>query len=139
MPQLQQINGDLPGLSNYYFPGAAAAVALEQALFVAPFRCQIQAVSLISTATITGTVTNFFTLNVRNRGAAGAGAAVPASLAFSTAPIVATAQIPLTITASATAADLVFAAGDVCTAEKAVTGTGLLMPPGMIVVRLRAF
>jgi hypothetical protein len=136
---LQELSGDLPAIGSYYFAGAAAAVALEQALFVAPFRCQIQAVQLVSAATVTGQATNFFTLNIRNRTAAGAGTAVPASLAFSTAPIVATAQIPLTITASATASDLVLAAGDVVTAEKAVTGTGLLMPGGIIVVRLRAY
>lgn len=136
---LQELSGDLPALPGYYFPGAAAAVVKELAVFRAPSRMQIQAVSFIATATLTGTATNFSTLNVRNRTAAGAGTAIPASLAFSSGAVVATAQVPLALTLSATAADLIFAAGDVCTVEKAVTGTGLLVPDGLVVILARFF
>ena len=135
---LQELAGDLP-LGAVQFPGqATAGTAYEQAVFVAPFRCQVQAAAWIPSAAVTGVASNFFTVNVRNRGAAGAGTAVPAALAFSNGTN-ASAQVPVALTLSGTAADLVLAAGDVLTAEKAVTGTGLAMPPGLIVVRVRGF
>lgn len=136
MTQLKEIAGDQPIVG--YFPGqSTAGTPKENALFRAPFRCVITAVDFIPSAAITGQATNFFTLNVRNR-AAGAGAAVPATLAFSSAPVAGVAQTPLSIALSATATDLVLAAGDVVTAEKAVTGTGLACPDGAIVVHVKA-
>lgn len=137
---LQEMSGDLPALPGYYFPGqATAGTAKEMALFRAPSRLQIQSVNWIASAAVTGQATNFFTINVRNRTGAGAGTAVPASLAFSSAPVTAAAQVPLPITLSGTASDLVLATGDVLTVEKAVTGTGLAMPDGIFVVLARFF
>lgn len=132
MPGLQ----DIPGttlVSQKLVGAATAGTAIEEGVFIAPFKLQITAVRLIAAATITGQATNFFTLNVRNR-TTGAGTVVPATLAFSSAPVVATANTPLAITLSATATDLIVAAGDAITCEKAITGTGLAMPAGLLVV-----
>lgn len=137
MPGLKDIPGDQPIAA--YFPGhATAGTAKEVALFRAPFRCTITAVEFIPSANITGAASNYFTLNIRNRTTGGAGTAIPASLAYSTAPITGTASAPGSITLSATATDLVLAAGDVVTAEKAITGSGLACPDGSIVVHVKA-
>jgi hypothetical protein len=133
MAGIHDLPGDLP--IGTHFPGAAAATAIEVALFRAPFAARITAVELIVSATVTGQATNFFTLNVRNR-KTGVATTVPGTLAFSTGAVVATASTPLVIPLSATAADLLLAVGDVVTAEKAVTGTGLLLPPGLLVVHM---
>lgn len=132
---------DIPGNHQIvgYFPGhATAATAKEAALGRAPFRCKVQSVVFIAAAAITGAATNYFTLNVRNRTTAGVGTAVPAALAFSNG-VNAVAQAPTSITLSATAADLVIAEGDVITAEKAISGTGLACPDGLIVVTVQAY
>lgn len=136
MPGIQDIPGDQPIAA--YFPGhATAGSAKESAAFRAPFRCVITAVEFIPSAAITGAATNNFTLNVRNRTTAGAGAAVPATITFGNG-INAVAQAPTALTLSGTASALAVAAGDVITVEKAVNGTGLACPDGTVVVHLQA-
>ena len=120
-----------------YFPGhATAGTAIETALGRARFRGAITAVEFIPSAAITGVNSNYFTLNIRNR-TTGAGTAIPAALAFVSGTD-GVASTPKTITLSSTAADLLVAADDVITAEKAVTGTGLACPPGLVVVHFKA-
>jgi hypothetical protein len=135
MPGLQDIPDDQPISST--FPGqATAGTAIEQVLFRAPFRCRITAVEFTPNTTQAGANTNSFTLNVRNR-AAGAGTAVPATLAF-VAGVDLTATTPRTIPVSGTPAALLLNAGDVITAEKAIVGTGLAGPAGAITVHILA-
>jgi hypothetical protein len=134
MAGLHDLPGDQP-IAARFAGHATAGSAIEQAIFRAPFASKITAVEFIADTTITGQATNFFTLNVRNR-RTGAATVVPATLAFSGAGVVATAMTPLTIPLSATALDLVLAAGDVISVEKAVTLTGLAMAPGLVVVHL---
>ncbi|MDO8391056.1 MAG: hypothetical protein Q7V57_11250 [Actinomycetota bacterium] len=135
MPGIKDIPGDQA--REGYFPGhATAGTAKEVALFRAPFRCVITAVEFIPASAITGADTNYFTLKVRNR-TTGAGTAIPAALAF-VSGVDGVASAPKTITLSATAADLAIAEGDVITAEKAVTASGLACPDGLIVVHIKA-
>lgn len=120
-----------------YFPGhATAGTAIEVALGRARFRGQITAVEFIPSAAITGDNTNYFTLSIRNR-TTGAGAAIPAALAFTTG-VDGVASTPKTLTLSSTAADLLVAADDVITAHKSVTASGLACPPGLVVVHFKA-
>jgi hypothetical protein len=134
MTLLKEIAGDQA--HQGFFPGhATAGSAAEVALFRAPFPCTITAVEFIPAEAITGANTNSFTLKVRNR-TTGAGTAIPASLAFVSA-VDGVASTPKTITLSATAADLILAEGDVVTCEKAVVGTGLACPAGLVVVHLK--
>ena len=128
---------DIPGYQRIsaYFPGhATAGSAIEVGLFRAPFRSTIKSVSFMPASAISGANTNYFTLNVRNR-TTGAGNAIPAALAFVSGTD-GVAQTPKTITLSSTASDLVLAEDDVVTAEKAVSGTGLACPAGLITVYL---
>lgn len=116
--------------------GTAAAVAGEDALVFAPFTGAVTAVRYIPDATLTGQATNFKTLTVRNRGQAGGGAVVAASLAFSSAPVVANALDQTAITLSVTVANRDFVAGDVLAFEQLVTGTGLITPDALVEVDL---
>lgn len=135
MPGLRDIPGDQP-IVGYFSGHATAATVKEHAIGRAPFRGVITAVEFIPSANVVGAAGNFFTVNVRNR-TTGAGTAVPATQAFDNGNN-ATAQTPKTIPLSATAADLAVAEGDVITVEKAVTGTGLACPDGIVVVHFKA-
>lgn len=133
MPGIQDIPGDQP--ISFYFPGhATAGTAIEQIGFRAPFRCIITAVEFTPNTTQAGADTNYFTLNVRNRGAAGTGTAIPAALAF-TSGVDLTTLVPKSLTAGTEAARTI-AAGDVITAQKAVTASGLACPAGAVTVHL---
>lgn len=135
MPGLKDIPGGFKQAA--YFSGhATAGTAIEHGLFRAPFRCTVTAVTFMTASTITGANTNYCTLNVRNR-TTGAGSVVIATLAF-TSGVDTVAQTPKTITLSSTAADLILAEDDVITAEKAVAGTGLAMPAGLVAVYFKA-
>lgn len=136
MPKIKDLAGDQP--QQAYFPGhATAGTAIEQTLFRAPCRGVITAVEFTPNTTQAGAATNYFTLNVRNRGAAGAGTGIPAALAF-TSGVDLTALTPKTLTLSGTASVLAVAAGDVITAEKAITASGLACPAGTITVHFQA-
>lgn len=135
MPKQKDLAGDQP--INAYFPGhATAGTAIEQVAFRAPFRCVITAVEFTPNTTQAGADSNYFTLNVRNR-TTGGGTAVPATLAF-TSGVDLTALTPKTLTVSGTAATVAIAANDVITIEKAITGTGLACPAGVVTVHLKA-
>lgn len=121
-----------------YFPGhTTAGTAKECTIGRAPFAGTITAVTFLPATAITGAATNYFTLNVRNRAQDGAGTKVPAALAFSNG-VNASVHDEKTITLSATASDLTVAAGDIITVEKAVSGTGLACPDGLVVVTFRS-
>lgn len=110
---------------------ATAGTADEFTGFVAPYNLKITAVKWIPAAAVTADPTNFCTVNLRNR-TTGAGAALPASRSYAATNSV--AFVAETMTLSATAADLLVAAGDVITVSKVNTGTGLALPKGTIQV-----
>ncbi len=103
-------------------------------LGVAPFAGFVSSVSFIASSTLTGQATNFRTLGVKNLGAAGDGTTVVASLAFSSAPVVATALVPKAITLSAVESATAVASGDVLQWTSVHTLTGLADPGGVVVV-----
>jgi hypothetical protein len=104
---------------------ATAAGADASGLTVAPFAGTLSAASIISLTTLTGANTESRTLQVFNRGQAGSGTTLMASKAF-TSGVNATAEDETSLTLSATAADLVVAAGDVVEVKSLHVGaTGL--------------
>lgn len=111
--------------------GATANVTVAEV----PFRAVVTEAYFIPDSAITGHTTNNMTLQLTNRGSAGAGTTAVASLAF-TSGVNGTAFDAKALTVD-TALDEV-AAGDVLSLDKAEAGTGLALPAGKAVVVLRA-
>jgi hypothetical protein len=123
--QYKELRGDIYIPFNT-LPGSALNVNVEWPVFVVPWPMLLTAARFIPLANITANATNFFTLNVRNRGAAGAGTAIPASRSW--AATNSTALVAEAMTLSATATDLQLAAGDVLTVAVVNSGAGLAVP-----------
>jgi hypothetical protein len=132
--QFTQLAGDL--LWTFEVPPTAAGTALEQPGLVLPRAAQITSAKWVPGAAVTANGTNFATLSLRNRGAAGAGAVLPAT-PRSYAATNSVANVPETMALSGTASDLLAAAGDVLSVTIAHSGTGLLIPAGLLQVGLR--
>lgn len=112
-------------------PVATAGNDADTPVFVAPFACTVTAVTYVPSATITGAATNNRTLSLRNKGQAGAGTTVVATLNFANG-VNATAFDEKAITLSSTPADLVLAAGDVLALQSLHVGTGITDPGGLV-------
>lgn len=113
----------------------AAAIDASVAAFRAPFPGKVTKLVYVPNAAIVGANANTRTLSLKNRGQAGAGATVVASLAL-TAGVNAAAFDEKAITLSVTAADLVVAEGDILSAESIHTGTGLADPGGLYYIEI---
>jgi hypothetical protein len=98
---------------------------------VVPEDGTVTSVTYIPDATITGAATNNRTLSLVNKGAAGAGSTVVATLNFASG-INATAFDERAITLSVTAADLVVAEGDVLALFSDAVLTGIADPGGVV-------
>jgi hypothetical protein len=101
----------------------------------APFDCTVTAVEYISETAITGAATNNRTISLINKGQAGSGTAVVASLNFASG-VNAPAADEKAVTLSATPADLVLAAGDTLLWRSLHIGTGIADPGGLVRVTL---
>lgn len=111
---------------------AAAAGADASGLTVAPFDGVIAGASFIPLTVLTGANTDSRTVQVFNRGQAGAGTVKPAEKAF-TAGVNAPVEDETALTLSATASDLNVVAGDVIEVKSLhVGGTGLAGPQGIV-------
>jgi hypothetical protein len=129
--QLKELAGDL--VFTIAIAGqATAGTADEFTGFVAPFNLKITGVKWVPAAAVTADPTNNCVVNLRNRGAAAAGAALPASRSY--AATNSAAYVSEAMTLSATAADLLVSAGDVLTVSKVNGGTGLALPKGTVQV-----
>lgn len=132
--QVKDLNGDhtfaLP------IPGqATAGTADEWPSLVVPFRCRITAAKWVPSAAVTANGANYATLGVRNRGDDGTGTAVAATRSYAATNSTAFVGDAMVLGASAT---LNLDAGDVVTVEKLVTGTGLAIPDGVVVLTVQA-
>ena len=101
----------------------------------APFACTVTAVEFVPEAAITGAATNNRTVSLINKGQAGSGTTVVASLNFASG-INASAADEKAITLSATPADLVLAAGDTLLWRSLHILTGITDPGGLVRVTL---
>lgn len=101
-----------------------------------PFAGVVSGVNYIPDTVLTGANTDTRTLVLVNKGQSGAGTTVVATKAF-TAGVNAPADDSTAITLSATAANLVVAAGDVLAWQSTHAGsTGLADPGGVVEVQL---
>jgi len=114
---------------------AATAVTALSEFGEAPFAGTVTRFAYVPAAAITGANTNSRTETLTNRGQAGAGTTVAATLAF-TAGVNGVANDAKEATLSATAANLVVAAGDTLTFDSTAVGTGLADPGGTAIVEL---
>lgn len=133
MPKLSEIRGDHWFAINVAGAGVAATAA-EFAGLVVPFNATVTAAKWVPESSITAHAANYFTLTLRNR-ATGAGTALAASRAYSATN--STAMAPESMTLSGTAANLNLAEGDHLSVEKLVSGDGLAMPAGVVMVALK--
>ena len=99
----------------------------------APFDCKITSVTYTPETATTGDNTNYRTYTLVNKGAAGLGSTVIATLALTTGVnLVAFDEKAATVTA--TAADQLVTAGDVLTWVSTHTASGLVDPGGTVKV-----
>lgn len=107
-------------------PAATIAATQDQVVGESPVAGTVTAVSIKSEAAVTAHATDYRTFTLINKGAAGAGTTVVASLALDTPTtdnLVAFDEKALNL--SGTAADLVVAEGDVLAIAETVAGNGL--------------
>ncbi|GLY55215.1 hypothetical protein [Lentzea sp. NBRC 102530] len=100
-----------------------------------PFRCRIVAARWIPAAAVTADGSNYFTLNLRNRGSDGSGSNLPASRSYAATNSTAFVSEDMTLGASGIRN---LAEGDVLTVSKVNTGTGLACPDGVVQVTVQA-
>lgn len=127
--QLTELGGDW----SFQIPAFAmtgAAVDREDVAIKVPYNMLVTAADWVPQAAVTANGSNFSTLTLRNRGAAGAGTPLPVSRSYAATNSV--AFVPEAMTLSGTATDLLLNAGDVLTIQMIHTGTGLVIPAGTI-------
>lgn len=113
--------------------GVAIAATDSFTLGAAPFTGKVTGVSFVPEAASTGDNTNTRTYTLVNKGQAGAGTTVIATLALTTG-VNLVAFDAKAATLSATAADLVVAAGDVLAWVSTHAASGLVDPGGTVKV-----
>lgn len=127
MPNTAPLSRDL----STTVPAAAAAVAQDQSIGAAPFAGTVAAVAFTPEAAVAGVVTNNRTLRVVNKGQAGAGNTVVATLNLA-AGVNAAAFDAKAIPLSGVAGATTVAEGDVLVWDEVVNGTGLASPGGLV-------
>lgn len=111
-------------------PAVATAVSDDNVIAQAPYAGTVTAVQYVAEAAITGANTNTRSVSLINKGQAGAGTTVVATLQFDSG-VNATANDEKTITLSGTPANLVIADGDTLLWRSTAVGTGLADPGGL--------
>ena len=102
-----------------------AGTADEEPVLIAPIACTVTGVTLVPETAITGHATNYATLSLENKGAAGTGTDEVASFAFDTPTTDDVAAFDeKALTLSATAANLVVTAGQILSIKKALGAAG---------------
>lgn len=132
------MSGMVPAVETYHMVIAATAAnaAFETVVCTAPWAGTVTAVNYIADTALSGANTESRTLQLINKGQAGAGTTIVASLALVLGVNLAAFDAKA-ITLSATAADLVLVAGDVLAFKSLNIGvTGLADPGGTVVVTL---
>lgn len=109
---------------------AAATATEERTIFSAPCACRVRAFTIVSDIAVTGDNTNTTNLNVKNKGASGAGTTVVAALPLPTGVnLVAFDETAIPLSSGAT---FTMIEGDTLTLEFVKVGTGVAIGPGMV-------
>jgi hypothetical protein len=117
-------------------PSTAAATPYTATnLGVVPYDGTVTRVEYVPSAGITANGTNFQTLTIQNGGAGAAGTTTVATRAWSATN--STANTPEQAALSGTAANLEVKRGDVLRYVSAVSGSGVALPVGSVIVHVR--
>ena len=127
-PLTRVIEADVPSVGT-------AGNTEDSVIGQAPFDCTVTAVEYVPEAAINGAATNHRAFSLVNKGQAGSGSTVVATLAMDNG-VNATAYNERAITLSATAANLDLAAGDTLQWRSVAVGTGITDPGGVVRVTL---
>jgi hypothetical protein len=133
MPATNTDQSPFSTLLTARMPAVAAGSDADSAVCRAPFAGTVTAVTYVPDATITGAATNNRTLSLRNKGQAGVGTTVVASLNFANGTN-ATGYDETALTLSVVADATLVAAGDVLALQSLHVGTGIADPGGLAVV-----
>lgn len=117
-------------VADHTVAGAATGADSERNVVVCPFAGSVSSVQYVPDTVLTGADTNSRTVVLVNKKGDASGTTVIATKAF-TSGVNAPADRSTAITLSATAADLVVAAGDVLAWQSTHVGTGLADPGGL--------
>lgn len=122
-PLVRVIEESVPAVST-------AGNSDDSVLAQSPYAGTVTAVQYVPESAITGAATNNRTVSLVNKGQAGSGSTVVATLTFASGTN-ATANNEVSLTLSSTAADLVVAEGDTLQWRSIANGTGLADPGGI--------
>lgn len=122
-----------PAVRNleHVVPAVTIAASAETDLTEAPFAGTITKVDYVAATAITGANTNSRTVALVNKGAAGSGTTVVASLAL-VSGVNAVADAATAVTLSVVAGATTIASGDVLVWQSNAVGTGLADPGGLV-------
>ncbi|MCY0928310.1 hypothetical protein OTB20_19335 [Streptomyces sp. H27-H1] len=123
-PYVRVLEADVPAVST-------AGNSDDSVVAQAPFDCTVTSIVYVPEAAITGADTNSRTVSMVNKGQVGSGSITVATLAL-TSGVNAVANDDKAITLSATAANLVLAAGDTLLWRSVAVGTGIADPGGLL-------
>jgi hypothetical protein len=118
-------------------PQATAGSDLNTNVYVAPRDATVSGVTYTTVTAITGANTNTRSVSLVNKGQAGAGTTVIATLQFNSG-VNTVAADEKAITLSSTASDLLLVAGDVLQWQSTHIGTGIADPGGLVVISTAA-
>lgn len=123
-------------LTQTYIPNASAGDATKEwGIFCAPADCKVLQVQIVPQATITGQASNYFNLNLIDKGAAGSGSDELGNIDFSSSGVVATNFDGKDIVAdTAIASATALTQGDVLALERELVSSGLAMPELIVIV-----
>jgi hypothetical protein len=116
-------------------PSQTAATVADQALGESPWAGTLTNATFTPDAAITGNTTNTRTFTIVNKGQAGAGTTIMATLAYITGTN-GVANDEQAFTLSGTPANLVTVAGDILQVNEVVAGSGLANPGGLVQAEL---
>lgn len=131
-------SGQHPRIETFTIPVPAVATAGNDAstpVLIAPFDGSVFSVQYITPTAITGANTNTRKTEVVNKGAAGSGSTVAATLQYDSG-VNTVAYVPKTIPLSGTAANRDFVAGDVLAWNSTHILTGIADPGGTLVLKV---
>lgn len=118
-------------------PVATVGNSLNTNIHVVQSAGTVSGVTYSTVTAITGANTNTRSVSLVNKGQAGAGTTIVATLQFNSG-VNTTASDEKVITLSSTAADLVVAAGDVLQWQSTAVNTGIADPGGLVNVTIAA-